>query len=101
MLVGFSVVDFSFSSLTTFSCRSSVKQVTGQNWFPLEEIQKKREEISLLIEILSQQNHLFKSDQVEIGYRTTEEGPGSGMINIGNTCYLNSTLQVNEYLISN
>ena len=83
-----------------FSCLSSLQQVTGQYWFPQEEIQKKREEITLLIEVLSRRNHLFKSDQVEIGYRTTEEGPGSGMINIGNTCYLNSTLQVNKYLIS-
>ena len=83
-----------------FSCLSLVHQVTGLNWFPEDEVQKKREEINLLIEVLSRRNHLFKSDQVEIGYRTTEEGPGSGMINIGNTCYLNSTLQVNKYLIS-
>jgi hypothetical protein len=26
-------------------------------------------------------------------------GPGAGMINMGNTCYLNSTLQVPPYLL--
>ena len=36
---------------------------------------------------------LFRRDQVEIGYRGPT-GPGSGMFNMGNTCYLNSTLQV-------
>ena len=37
---------------------------------------------------------LFRRDQVELGYRGPA-GPGSGMFNMGNTCYLNSTLQVN------
>ena len=36
---------------------------------------------------------LFRRDQVELGYRGPA-GPGSGMFNMGNTCYLNSTLQV-------
>ena len=36
---------------------------------------------------------LFRRDQVELGYRGPM-GPGSGMFNMGNTCYLNSTLQV-------
>ena len=36
---------------------------------------------------------LFRREQVEIGYRSPT-GPGSGMFNMGNTCYLNSTLQV-------
>lgn len=35
---------------------------------------------------------LFRRDQVELGYRGPA-GPGSGMFNMGNTCYLNSTLQ--------
>ena len=36
---------------------------------------------------------LFRKEQVEIGYRSPA-GPGSGMFNLGNSCYLNSTLQV-------
>ena len=36
---------------------------------------------------------LFRRDQVELGYRSPT-GPGAGMFNMGNTCYLNSTLQV-------
>ena len=35
----------------------------------------------------------FRREQVELGYRGPA-GPGSGMFNMGNTCYLNSTLQV-------
>jgi len=35
---------------------------------------------------------LFRRDQVELGYRSPT-GPGAGMFNMGNTCYLNSTLQ--------
>ena len=38
---------------------------------------------------------LFRRDQVELGYRGPM-GPGSGMFNMGNTCYLNSTLQVHQ-----
>ena len=36
---------------------------------------------------------LFRREQVEVGYRSPS-GPGAGMFNMGNTCYLNSTLQV-------
>jgi hypothetical protein len=36
---------------------------------------------------------LFRREQVELGYRSPS-GPGAGMFNMGNTCYLNSTLQV-------
>ena len=36
---------------------------------------------------------LFRRDQVELGYRCPA-GPGSGMINLNNTCYINATLQV-------
>jgi len=36
---------------------------------------------------------LFRREQVEVGYRAPA-GPGAGMFNMGNTCYLNSTLQV-------
>ena len=36
---------------------------------------------------------LFRREQVELGYRSPA-GPGAGMFNMGNTCYLNSTLQV-------
>jgi len=35
---------------------------------------------------------LYRRDQVELGYRSTC-GPGAGMYNMGNTCYLNSTIQ--------
>jgi len=35
---------------------------------------------------------LFRREQVELGYRSPA-GPGAGMFNMGNTCYLNSTLQ--------
>jgi len=35
---------------------------------------------------------LFRREQVEVGYRAPA-GPGAGMFNMGNTCYLNSTLQ--------
>ena len=42
---------------------------------------------------------LFRRDQVEIGYRGPT-GPGSGMFNMGNTCYLNSTLQVSVEISS-
>jgi len=35
---------------------------------------------------------LFRREQVELGYRNPA-GPGAGMFNMGNTCYLNSTLQ--------
>ena len=38
---------------------------------------------------------LFRREQVELGYRGPA-GPGSGMFNMGNTCYLNSTLQVRD-----
>merc|ERR1719187_1285764 len=35
---------------------------------------------------------LYNRDLVQLGYKTAP-GPGAGMINMGNTCYLNSTLQ--------
>ena len=40
---------------------------------------------------------LFRLDQVRLGYRGPA-GPGSGMFNMGNTCYLNSTLQVGIFI---
>ena len=39
---------------------------------------------------------LFRPEEVELGYRDPGPGPGSGMVNMGNTCYINATLQVNE-----
>ena len=36
---------------------------------------------------------LFRREQVELGYNRSPAGPGAGMFNMGNTCYLNSTLQ--------
>ena len=41
---------------------------------------------------------LYRREQVELGYRGGPAGPGSGMFNMGNTCYLNSTLQVRQTL---
>ena len=35
---------------------------------------------------------LFRRDEVELGYRGPA-GPGSGMVNLGNTCYIKATLQ--------
>lgn len=38
---------------------------------------------------------LFQREKVRIGWKGLERKwvPGAGMINVGNTCYLNSTLQ--------
>lgn len=38
---------------------------------------------------------LYPREKVRIGWKSTERKwvPGAGMINVGNTCYLNSTLQ--------
>ena len=36
---------------------------------------------------------LYPRENVQLGYKNIV-GPGAGMINMGNTCYLNSTLQV-------
>lgn len=38
---------------------------------------------------------LYPRDKVRIGWKSSERKwvPGAGMINVGNTCYLNSTLQ--------
>ena len=41
---------------------------------------------------------LFRSEDVKVGWK----GPvpvGAGMINMGNTCYMNSTLQVSRKMI--
>ena len=39
---------------------------------------------------------LYRREDIELGYRSTC-GPGAGMYNMGNTCYLNSTLQALFY----
>lgn len=38
---------------------------------------------------------LYQREKVRIGWKSSERKwvPGAGMINVGNTCYLNSTLQ--------
>lgn len=36
---------------------------------------------------------LFSIDAVQLGWIKPDWGVGAGMVNMGNTCYLNSTLQ--------
>lgn len=38
-------------------------------------------------------HELYPLDAVQLGWSNTEWVVGAGMVNMGNTCYLNSTLQ--------